>query len=74
MDREKREIYLQEKEEKRQLSMDRWRLTAGLADFLSAVGGVSACLILVLLIMSLLNWLRQDAAGTFSVFIDIFRR
>ena len=56
------------------LRQDRWRLTAGLADFLAVVGGVAVCLILVLLIFSLVNWLRQDATSTFKVFIDMFRQ
>ena len=74
MDEKRREIYLQEKEEEKQQYQDKWRLTAGLADFLSAAAGVAVCLILVLLIVSLLNWLSQDAQSTFAVFIDMFRR
>ena len=74
MNEQKREEYLARKEEDRMLRQDRWRLTAGLADFLSVVGGVAVCLILVLLIFSLVNWLRQDATSTFKVFIDMFRQ
>ena len=74
MDEQKREEYLARKEEERLQKQDRWRLTAGMADFIAVVGGVFACLLLVLLIASLVNWLRQDAAGTFAVFIDMFRQ
>ena len=74
MDEQKREEYLARKEEERQLRQDRLRLTAGMADFLAVVGGVAACLILVLLIASLINWLRQDAGSTFGVFINMFRQ
>ena len=74
MNEQKREEYLARKEEDRMLRQDRWRLTAGLVDFLAVVGGVAVCLILVLLIFSLVNWLRQDATSTFKVFIDMFRQ
>ncbi len=74
MNEQKREEYLARKEEDRMLRQDRWRLTVGLADFLGVVGGVVVCLILVLLIFSLVNWLRQDATSTFKVFIDMFRQ
>lgn len=74
MDEQRREEYLARKEEDRLQRQDRWRLTAGVADFVAVMGGVAACLILVLLIVSLLNWLRQDAASTFAVFIDMFRQ
>ena len=73
MNEQKREEYLARKEEDRMLRQDRWRLTAGLLDFLAVVCGVVVCLILVLLIFSLVNWLRQDAVSTFKVFIDMFK-
>ena len=74
MDEQKREKYLAQKEENRLLRRDRWRLTAGMADFFAVVAGVAVCLILVLLIASLVNWLRQDAGGTFAVFINMFKK
>ena len=45
-----------------------------MADFFAVVAGVAVCLILVLLIASLVNWLRQDAGGTFAVFINMFKK
>lgn len=74
MDEQKREEYFARREEEWQRKQDRWRLTAGLAEFLAVVGGVAACLVLVLLIASLVSWLRQDAAGTFAVFINMFKQ
>jgi ABC-type multidrug transport system fused ATPase/permease subunit len=74
MDEQKREEYFARKEEEWQRRQDRWRITEGLAEFLAVVAGVGACLILVLLIASLVSWLRQDAAGTFSVFINMFKQ
>ena len=74
MDERKREEYLANKEEDRLLRQDRWRLTAGMAEFLGVVAGVAVCLILVLLIASLVSWLRQDAGSTFAVFISMFRQ
>lgn len=74
MNEQKREEYLARKEEDRMVRQDRLRLTAGLMDFLAVVGGVVVCLILVLLISSLVSWLRQDAVSTFAVFIDMFKQ
>lgn len=74
MNEQGREEYFARKEEERQLRQDRWRLTAGMAEFVAVVAGVAVCLILVLLIASLLSWLRQDAGSTFAVFINMFRR
>jgi len=74
MNEQRREEYFARKEEEKQLRRDRWRLTAGMADFVAVVAGAAACLVLVLLIASLVNWLRQDAGSTFSVFISMFRQ
>ena len=74
MNEERREEYLARKEEERQLRRDRWRLTSGLAEFAAVAAGVAACLVLVLLIVSLVNWLRQDARSTFAVFIEMFSK
>lgn len=74
MDEQRREEYFARKEEERQARIDRWRVTAGLADFLAVAAGAAVCLILVLLIASLLNWLWQDAGSTFAVFINMFKK
>jgi len=74
MDEQKREEYLARKEEERLRRQDRWRLTIGMADFAAVAAGVAVCLVLVLLIFSLINWLRQDAGSTFSLFINMFKQ
>ena len=74
MNEQRREEYFARKEEERQERRDRWRLTAGMAEFVAVAAGAAACLVLVLLIASLVNWLRQDAGVTFAVFINMFKK
>ena len=74
MSNRREENYFERKEEERQTRQDRWRVMAGMTDFFAVVIGVTVCLILVMLIVSLFNWLRQDTQTTFSVLIDAFRR
>ena len=45
----------------------------GLMEFLAVVAGVAVTLVLVLLIVSLLSWLRQDASATFDVILALFK-
>ncbi len=59
--------YYDLKEERRQARHDRLELFAGLSDFLAVVLGTVVILLLVLLIISLINWLRQDIASTFTI-------
>ncbi|MBQ2028836.1 MAG: hypothetical protein II481_05275 [Clostridia bacterium] len=74
MSNRREENYFERKEEERQTRQDHWRVMAGMTDFFAVVIGVAVCLILVMLIVSLFNWLRQDTQTTFSVLIDAFRR
>ena len=74
MDEQRREEYFARKEEERQRRRDRWRLMTGMTEFVAVAAGAAVCLILVLLIVSLINWLRQDAASTFAVFIRMFSK
>ena len=60
-----RDAYFERKEEEKEARRDRWRLTMGLMEFLAVV--------LVLLIVSLLSWLRQDASATFDVILALFK-
>ena len=39
---------------------------AGMSNFISVIIGMALILILILLIVSLLNWLRTDIASTFT--------
>lgn len=68
-----RDAYFERKEEAKEARRDRWRLTMGLMEFLAVVAGVAVTLVLVLLIVSLLSWLRQDASATFDVILALFK-
>ena len=68
-----RDAYFERKEEEKEARRDRWRLTMGLMEFLAVVAGVAVTLVLVLLIVSLLSWLRQDASATFDVILALFK-
>jgi len=66
------EYYIR-KEEEREEKLDRLRMTAGLMDFFGVVLGVIAIFVLVVLIVSLCNWLYRDMAGIFSLAFSIFK-
>lgn len=68
-----RDAYFERKEEEKEARRDRWRLIMGLMEFLAVVAGVAVTLVLVLLIVSLLSWLRQDASATFDVILALFK-
>lgn len=59
--------YEQKKEWERQEKQDRFRMAAGMTEFLGVVVGIAAILVLLALLFSLLNWLGQDFAGSFSI-------
>lgn len=61
-----RQAHALEKEERRQARRDRLEFAAGMSNFLSVILGIAVILILVLLILSLLTWLRIDIASTFT--------
>ncbi len=58
------EIYYEEDEQ--EARRDRLQLAAGMSNFISVIIGTALILILILLIVSLLNWLRTDIAATFT--------
>lgn len=68
-----RDAYFARKEEEKEARRDRWRLTVGLAEFLAVVAGIAVTLVLVLLIVSLLSWLKQDTSDIFNVILSLFR-
>ena len=68
-----RDAYFERKEEEKEARRDRWRLTMGLMECLAVVAGVAVTLVLVLLTVSLLSWLRQDASATFDVILALFK-
>lgn len=59
--------YYHNKEEKRQARRDRLELAAGMSDFFGVIIGAIAILLLILLVISLLNWLQQDISSTFTI-------
>lgn len=59
--------YFDLREERRQARHDRMELFAGLSDFFAVVLGTVVILLLVLLIISLVNWLSQDISSTFTI-------
>ena len=73
MYQEPQEDYFIRKEEEREERLDRLRLTAGMLEFFGVVLGVFAIFALVVLIVSLCNWLYRDMAGIFSVAFSIFK-
>lgn len=46
---------------------DRFRVAAGVMEFLGVVLGVIAVLVLFTLLVSLVNWLTKDISGTFAI-------
>lgn len=52
-------------EEKAELRRSRWQLLAGLADFAGVILGTAAILVLVVLLISLINWLVSDVSQSF---------
>ena len=73
MYQEPQEDYFIRKEEEREERLDRLRMTAGLMEFFGVVVGVAAIFVLVVLIVSLCNWLYRDMAGVFSMLFSIFK-
>jgi len=59
--------YFDLKEERRQARRDRLEFAAGMSNFLSVILGSVFILVLILLIISLLNWLNQDIRSTFTL-------
>lgn len=58
--------YFTLKEEERAAKQDRYRFAAGMTDFVGVILGVVAILLMLLLIFSLVNWLRRDISNTFT--------
>ena len=52
----------------------RFRVYAGLYDFLSTIAGGVVLLFAVILLVSLVNWIIRDGRIDFSSLIDIFRK
>lgn len=54
-------------EERAALRRSHWQLVSGLADFAGVIVGTGVILLLVMLLISLLNWLHADISQTFTL-------
>ena len=54
-------------EEERQSHRDQMRFATGMSDFIGVVIGFIVILLMVLLILSLVGWLRRDITNTFTL-------
>ena len=73
MYQEPQDDYFVRKEEEREERLERLRMTAAMIDFFGVVLGVFAIFVLVILIVSLCNWLYRDTAGIISLMFSIFK-
>lgn len=73
MQQPNRQEYEQRKEMEKLEKQDRFRMAAGMTEFLGVVLGIVSILVLLALLFSLLNWLGQDAASTFSFLKSRFK-
>ena len=54
-------------EEKKLRRLGRFRVAAGVMDFLGVIGGMIAVLVLIALLISLLNWLQADILRSVTI-------
>jgi len=54
-------------EEKKLRRIGRFRVAAGVLDFLGVIGGMIAVLVLIALLVSLLNWLQADILRSVTI-------
>lgn len=54
-------------EEKKLRRIGRFRVAAGVMDFLGVIAGMVAVLVLIALLVSLVNWLHADILRTFTI-------
>ncbi len=67
MQQPSREEYEQRKAWERQEKMDHFRVASKMLGFVGDVVGVICIFVLLALLFSLLTWLSQDVASTFSI-------
>ncbi len=66
--------YMAVEEEERQERRDHLRFAAGMSDFMGMILGAVVILIMILLILSLVNWLRRDIMATFTLLGSRFQQ
>ena len=54
-------------EERRLARRDRWRVLAGVGDFLGVIAGTVVILLLIMLLVSLINWVHADLSQSFTL-------
>ena len=54
-------------EERRLARRDRWRVLAGVGDFLGVIAGTVVILLLIALLVSLINWVHADLSQSFTL-------
>lgn len=59
--------YFTLREEEKQARQDKYRFAAGMSNFVGVILGVIVILLMLLLIFSLVNWLRRDISNTFNL-------
>ncbi len=67
MQQPSRQEYEQRKELERQEKQDHLRVAAKMMEFMGVVLGVVCIFVLLALLFSLITWLDQDIASTFSI-------
>ncbi|MBE5777254.1 MAG: hypothetical protein E7326_07065 [Clostridiales bacterium] len=68
-----RERYELKKKLERVDRQNHFRLAAGILEFGGVVAGIVCSLVLLALLFSLLNWLRQDIGSTLAIFQSHFQ-
>ena len=54
-------------EERRLARRDRWRVLAGVGDVLGVIAGTVVILLLIMLLVSLINWVHADLSQSFTL-------
>ena len=67
MQQPNRQEYEQRKEWERQEKQDHFRVAAKMMEFVGVVLGIITIFVLLALLFSLVSWLSQDIASTFSI-------
>ena len=67
MQQPSREEYEQRKAWERQEKQDQFRVASKMMEFVGVVVGVVCIFVLLALLFSLVSWLSQDIASTFSI-------
>ena len=68
-----RQEYDQRREWERQEKQDHFRVAAKMMEFIGVVLGIISIFVLLALLFSLLSWLSEDVANTFSLLRLRFR-